>query len=119
MIDLERCKRIKAMRETIKENGKRTPFKEIAEAEGIGIKRVRDLYQRAVWEEEKENTEREFSGLDWIPAYGIYKEGIKTKKQLEQLSDDVILYILNKQYFGERNERKDLLKKVKVFLGRI
>ena len=94
-------------------------FREIGNRFGISNTNARYIYNRAVFKDKKEAIFREFAGLDWSPAYGIYKEGITTREQLEALPDMVILYILNKQYNGTTDRpRTDLLNKVRVFLGR-
>ena len=94
-------------------------FREIGERFGISKGRANIIYRRAVHFDMREEIENEFPGLDWLPAFGLYMEGIKTKAELAALSDDVILYLLNRQYYGSPNhQRTDLLKKVRVFLGR-
>ena len=94
-------------------------FREIGNRFGISNSRARDIYNRSVYNDKEEAISREFAGLDWIPANGIYKEGITTREQLEALPDIVILYILNKQYSGTTDRpRTDLLNKVRAFLGR-
>ena len=94
-------------------------FREIGNRFGITKERARYIYNRAVFDGKKEAIFREFAGLDWLPAYGIYQEGITTREQLEALPDIVILYILNKHYNGTTDRpRTDLLNKVRVFLGR-
>ena len=94
-------------------------FREIGERFGISACRANIIYKRAVRNDTKEAIDREFPGLGWLPAYGLYLEGIRTRAELEALSDDVILFLLNRQYFGSADrQRTDLLKKVRIFLGR-
>ena len=94
-------------------------FREIGERFGISSSRANIIYKKAVHNDMKEAIDREFPGLGWLPAYGLYKEGIRTRKELEALPDDVILFLLNRQYFGSSSkQRTDLLKKVRIFLGR-
>ena len=94
-------------------------FREIGERFGISADRANVIYKKAVRNDTKEAIDREFPGLGWLPAYGLYTEGIRTRAELEALSDDVILFLLNRQYFGSTgHQRTDLLKKVRIFLGR-
>lgn len=94
-------------------------FREIGERFGISSYRANIIYKRAVHNEIREAIEKEFHGLDWCPAYGLYLEGIRTRQELEALSDDVILFLVNRQYWGSPSkQRTDLLKKVRIFLGR-
>ena len=94
-------------------------FKEIGEQFGISLSRARQIYEKAIRIEWRETAKTEFQGLDWIPAFGFVREGITTREKLETLHDDVILYILNKYYSGTTEKpRTDLLKNVRVYLGR-
>ena len=94
-------------------------FREIGNRFGISAARANALYGRAVHFDTRDAIKKEFPGLDWVPAFGLYKEGIKTKAELAALSDDVILFLLNRQYFGTHDrQRTDLLEKVRIFLGR-
>ena len=94
-------------------------FREIGERFGISAYRANVIYKKAVLNDTKKAIDREFPGLGWMPAYGLYREGIKTRAELEALSDDVILFLLNRQYFGSTDhQRTDLLKIVRIFLGR-
>lgn len=94
-------------------------FREIGERFGISAERANVIYKKAVRNDAMETIDREFPCLGWVPAYGLYREGIKTRGELEALSDDVILFLLNRQYFGSTDhQRTDLLKIVRIFLGR-
>ena len=96
-------------------------FTEIAKSLDLPVEKVRYLYNHYRFMKVEMEIAKEFNGLDWVPAYGIYMDGIKTRKQLDALSDDVILYIINKWYrpiFDPEGNREDLLQKVQVFLGR-
>lgn len=94
-------------------------FREIGKRFRISTDRANTIYKKATFYDMKEKIAREFPGLEWTPAYGLYREGITTRENLEELPDIVILFLLNRQYNGTaQSPRTDLLKKVRVFLGR-
>lgn len=93
-------------------------YTEIARQFGISPQKARYLKMKYERKKAEDDILTEFPGLDWIPAYGLYKGGIRTREQLENCSDDVILFVLDHNYPSMNRSRIDLLEEVLKYLGR-